>query len=95
MFNPPQKLKFKKLHKIKRNHRSIERRSNLLKFGVFGLQAAEYGKLTAKQIEAVRVLLRRGFKKQGNIKINVFPGISLTKKPVSARMGKGKGKPNK
>jgi ribosomal protein L16/L10AE len=34
------------------------------------------------------------FSKPAEIKINVFPGMSLTKKPVSARMGKGKGKPN-
>jgi ribosomal protein L16/L10AE len=30
-----------------------------------------------------------------HLKINIVPYVHLTKKPISARMGKGKGKPIK
>jgi large subunit ribosomal protein L16 len=95
MFNQPQKLKFKKCFKTKRKHYSLERSSNMPKFGGLALQAINYGQFSAVQIEAIRRILRRGVKKLGNIKINTFPSSVLTKKPVSARMGKGKGKVHK
>lgn len=92
MLAGPLNLKFKKFH-CKRyipNHK--DNRSFNLKFGLIGLKCVEYGKITARQLEAVRRVIRRGISKIGQIKINTFPSYSITKKAISARMGKGKGK---
>jgi len=93
MFVGPSNLRFKRYHKKKVNFHSAEGSFFCNKFGVLGLQSREGGYLNAKQIEAVRRALRRGLKdKYVRIKINVYPQFSRTKKPVSSRMGKGKGK---
>jgi large subunit ribosomal protein L16 len=93
MFSAPENLKFKKFHKIKLSYSAVEQRLFCPKFGDYGLQAISAGRLNAKQIEAGRRVVRRFSKKRAFLKINVFPFVSITKKPTSARMGKGKGKP--
>ena len=62
-------------------------------FGEFGLQAAECGWITARQMEAARIAMTRYVKRGGKIWIRVFPHKSVTKKPAETRMGKGKGAP--
>jgi len=62
-------------------------------FGEFGLQAAECGWITARQIEAARIAMTRHVKRGGKIWIRVFPHKAVTKKPAETRMGKGKGAP--
>lgn len=94
MFSAPSNLKYKKFHKLKLRFKSIEQKFGCLKFGDYGLLSKNHGKLTAKQIEAGRRVISRFTKKKATLKIDVFPFVSLTKKPVSARMGKGKGKPS-
>ncbi len=93
MFAAPRNLKFKKFHKIKLTNLQTDNRFFCPKFGDYGLQALSFGKLTAKQLEAGRLVVRRFSKKKAFLKINVFPFLSITRKPTSARMGKGKGKP--
>jgi large subunit ribosomal protein L16 len=68
-------------------------RGGSISFGDFGLQAAECGWLTARQIEAARIAMTRYVKRGGKIWIRVFPHKSVTKKPAETRMGKGKGAP--
>lgn len=92
MFSAPENLKFKKFHKIKLRRRVKETRFFCPKFGDYGLQAVTSGKVTAAQLEAGRLVVRRFSKKQAFLRINVFPYAAVTKKPTSARMGKGKGK---
>jgi large subunit ribosomal protein L16 len=92
MFEAPQNLKFRRFHKIKIAKSAKELSLFCPKFGDYGLQATTFGKLTASQIEAGRLVIRRFSKKQAFLKINVFPYSAFTKKPTSARMGKGKGK---
>ena len=88
----PSKLKFKKLHKINFVYSKIQdNKTFMLNFGLLGIQALQYGRLTYKQIEACRRTIRRGLKKTGNIWINVFTYVPITKKPIASRMGKGKG----
>jgi len=71
------------------------------------LFAKESAFITRKLNEASRLLfirprgktrrLRRKLKDlriNNQIKLNVFPSISITKKPIHTRMGKGKGKPS-
>ena len=43
------------------------------------------------QIEAIRRFLRRFLKKKAVLFINIFPNISITKKPNDIRQGRGKG----
>lgn len=92
MVSVPQNLKFKKFHKIKLKRSAKESRFFCPKFGDYGLQALSSGRLTAKQLEAGRLVIRRFSKKQAFLRINVSPYAAITKKPTSARMGKGKGK---
>lgn len=93
MFIGPKKLKFKKYHKQKLNYLRCEKSGFVNKFGLIGIQACENKRLTTYQLEAVRRAIRRGLRdKEMKIKINVFPFFGRTKKPVSSRMGKGKGK---
>jgi len=68
-------------------------RGSSVAFGDYGLQAAECGWLTARQIEAARIAMTRHVKRGGRIWIRVFPHKPVTKKPAETRMGKGKGAP--
>ena len=68
-------------------------RGSSISFGDYGLQAAECGWVSARQIEAARVAMTRYVKRGGKIWIRVFPHKSITKKPAETRMGKGKGAP--
>ena len=90
----PQNLKFKKYFKssiILNYYRS----SFKVKFGTFGLQCASRHNLSFSQIEAARKAVRRLVRKSGYIWIRGFPYAPLTKKPLSVRMGKGKGPVNR
>jgi len=68
-------------------------RGSHITFGEYGLQAAECGWITARQIEAARVAMTRHVKRGGKIWIRVYPQKSITRKPAETRMGKGKGAP--
>ena len=62
-------------------------------FGEYGLMAMEGAWITDRQIEAARVAMTRYMKRGGKVWINIFPHLSLTKKPLETRQGKGKGEP--
>ena len=68
-------------------------RGSTVTFGDFGLKALEPCWLTARQIEAARIAMRRFIKRGGKVWIRVFPDKPITKKPQEVRMGKGKGAP--
>lgn len=88
----PSRLKFKKNHKASKSFFSLLERKHFYPFkGDFALQCVQPGHLTFKQIEAGRRAIRRTLKKEGNVKVCVFTGRSVTKKPIASRMGKGKG----
>jgi large subunit ribosomal protein L16 len=55
--------------------------------------AQEGAWITAQQIEAARIAMTRYMKRGGKVWINIFPNLSLTKKPLETRQGKGKGNP--
>ena len=86
----PNQRKFKKNNKG-RNNSKLELKANNLKFGTHGLQALEKGRITARQIEAVRRSLTNFTKRKGKIWIRIFPDFPITGKPSEVRMGKGKG----
>lgn len=87
----PKRLKYRKTHKGRR--KGFATRGNYVAFGDFGLQAAEDGALTARQIEASRIAISRSVKRGGKLWVRVFPHKPVTRKPAEVRMGSGKGNP--
>lgn len=87
----PKRVKWRKQAKGKNRGRAIAGSGGALFFGEFGLQAAECGRITAKQLEAARVAMTRHVKRGGNIWVRIFPHKPVTKKPAETRMGSGKG----
>ena len=85
----PKKTKYRKQQTGKM--RGMASRGTKLNFGDFGLQAAECGWLTTRQIEAARIAMTRFIKRTGRIWIRIFPDKPITKKAAETRMGKGKG----
>lgn len=87
----PKKTKYRKVQKGNLKGRSKGART--VGFGDYGLQAIDPVRLTAQQIEAMRVCVSRGLPKGGALFLRVFPDKPVTKKPAETRMGKGKGNP--
>lgn len=56
-----------------------------------GLVSLEPARLTAGQIAAAELAIKRKIKKEGTLYTRVFPHMPVTKKPLEVRMGKGKG----
>lgn len=88
----PKKTKFKKQQKGK-NFKIVNQvfELNKLNFGCIALKSISVGRLTAKQIEAMRQSINKIIKKFGRLIINIFPDTPISKKPIEVRMGKGKG----
>ena len=85
----PKRTKYRKPHRI--YHEGKSKGNTSLHFGEYGLMAKEGAWITARQIEAARVAMTRYMKRGGKVWINIFPHLSLTKKPLETRQGKGKG----
>jgi len=66
-------------------------RGTFVSFGSYGLKAMACSWITAKQIEAVRKVVIRQFKKGGKLWIRIFPDKPITSKGVEFHMGHGKG----
>lgn len=89
MFLKPNRTKYKKIKKGKL--KKLEFKANKLRFGTVGLKAVNSAVISARQIEASRQAISRKIKKRGKIWIRIFPDLPITAKPISSRMGKGKG----
>ena len=87
----PKRTKHRKTFRIRYDGRA--RGNTELHFGSYGLMAKEGVWITANQIEAARVAMTRFMKRGGKVWVNIFPQLSLTKKPLETRQGKGKGEP--
>jgi large subunit ribosomal protein L16 len=85
----PKRTKYRKMQKG--NNRGIAQRGSDVSFGDYGMQCAEPGRLTSRQIEAARMAITRHVKRVGKLWIRVFPDRPVTKKPLEVRMGGGKG----
>lgn len=85
----PKKIKFRRHHRG--NRRGMASRGSHVAFGTFGLKAMEPGWITARQIEASRIVISRIVRKVGKMWIRIFPDKPITAKPAETRMGKGKG----
>ena len=87
----PKKTKYRKIQKGKIRGRAKGGRT--LIFGDYGLVAVEPGRISARQIESIRITMGRKMKKVGRLFLRIFPDRPITKKPAETRMGKGKGAP--
>ena len=85
----PKRVKYRRPHSLKYEGKS--KAGNEVSFGEFGLQATSGNYITARQIEAARVVLSRYTKRGGQVWIRIFPQMAKTKKPAEVRMGSGKG----
>jgi len=86
-------------HKKQQKGRSFRRISKKINFfrlhsGVIGLKAISCGRITSSEVKTLRQLIQKFLKKQGRLRINIFPNTPITKKPLEVRMGKGKGSIN-
>ena len=87
----PKRTKHRKTFRLK--YEGKAKGNTELHFGKYGLMAKEGAWVTANQIEAARVEMTRYMKRGGKVWVNIFPNLSLTKKPLETRQGKGKGEP--
>ena len=85
----PKRTKYRRPHRL--HYDGVSRGNTELHFGDYGLMAMEGDWITQNQIEAARVAMNRYMKRGGKVWINIFPHLSLTKKPLETRQGKGKG----
>lgn len=88
----PKRTKYRRPHRLRYDGKA--KGNTELHFGEYGLMAMEGAWITQNQIEASRVAMNRFMKRGGKIWINIFPHLSLTKKPLETRQGKGKGAPD-
>ena len=87
----PKRTKHRKT--FRRKYEGKAKGNTTLHFGEYGLMAKEGAWITAQQIEAARIAMTRYMQRGGKVWINIFPNLSLTKKPLETRQGKGKGNP--
>ena len=87
----PKRTKHRKTFRIRYDGKA--KGNTELHFGSYGLMAKEGAWITSNQIEAARIAMTRYMKRGGKVWINIFPNLSLTKKPLETRQGKGKGNP--
>ena len=88
----PKKIKYRRPHRVK--YEGLAKGHRQLNFGTYGLQALGGAWVTARQIEAARVAITREMKRGGKLWINIFPHLSISRKPQEVRMGSGKGVPS-
>ena len=87
----PKRVKRRRQHRIKVCGKA--HKGNKVAYGEFGLVAEEGSRITSRQIEAARIAMTRYIKRGGRVWITIFPDRPLTKHPLGARMGSGKGAP--
>lgn len=85
----PKQRKFRK--DFKGRNRGVATTGNQVSFGDYGMKSLNYGRITARQLEAARRAITRHIKRGGKLVIRIFPDKPISKKPLEVRQGKGKG----
>ena len=85
----PKRVKYRKTQRGR--IRGNATRGNYVAFGDFGIMALEPHWITARQIEAARIVLSRFLGNDGRYWCRIFPHKSVTATAAETRMGKGKG----
>lgn len=89
MLRKPKRTTFRKRFKGPTVGRGVQHAR--LVNGDLGLRSRDYGRLTARQLEATRRAIRHHRNRVGKVWRTVFPDQPVTKKPREVRMGGGKG----
>ncbi|MDR2557335.1 MAG: 50S ribosomal protein L16 [Mycoplasmataceae bacterium] len=87
----PKRVKHRKQHRTSYDGKA--KGNKFVAFGDYGLMATTGNWITAKQIEAARVVLAKCLEKTGKMWVRIFPQLPITRKPLEVRMGSGKGNP--
>ena len=87
----PKKSKYLKSFSNKKITNNYIKNKNIFRFSKIGLIAKQAGFIPNYQIEAIRLFLRRLFKKHAQFFFRIFPNQPITKKPSEVRLGRGKG----
>jgi len=88
MFKRPKQVNYRKQAKLGIPKSYVQ---PLLRYGQWGRYATEYGRVTARQLEAARRVIRFRMSRQGKLWIPRFPHRPYTAKPTEVRMGGGAG----
>ena len=88
----PRRTKYRRPHRV--SYEGKAKGKNEILNGDYALVALEGAWITNRQIEAARIAMTRHMRRLGKVWINIFPHLSLTKKPLEVRMGSGKGAPD-
>lgn len=91
MKRDPKNWKYKRCFKITNKIKSLEPCMSFLGFATYGIVVEADTFLDYTQLFTLYRLLKKKLKKKRTFKINFSCILPYTKKPVSARMGKGKG----
>ena len=89
----PKRTRYRKYQKGKKKLQKVPKSSDTLQFGRYGLKSKTNGHLHSTTIEAVRRVMTRKLKRNGQIWVRIFPDRAASQKPLATRMGKGKGAP--
>ena len=87
----PSKVKFRKMHRLRRGHLQVSTTKLAVSFGRYGLKAMTGGLISGRQIEAARRAMTRFIKRGGKIWIRIFPDMPVTSHGNEQPMGGGKG----
>ncbi len=87
----PKRVKHRKQHRGRMTGMALT--GSTVSFGQYGIKALEPCWVTARQIEACRIVISREIRKNGKMWTRIFPDKPVTQKPAETRMGKGKGTP--
>ena len=85
----PERVKYRIQHRGRMRGKAY--RGSTVSFGDYGIKALEPHRVTARQIEACRLVITQRVSKTGRFWIRIFPDKPVTKKPAEVRMGSGKG----
>ncbi|HFL8819390.1 MAG TPA: 50S ribosomal protein L16 [Candidatus Azoamicus sp. OHIO2] len=86
----PGRTKYRKQQKNIHN-KTLATKGIDLAFGEYGLKTLNNARISARQIEASRIVISKHLKRGGKMWIRIFPDRPITKKPIEVRQGKGKG----
>lgn len=86
----PKKFIYGRIFRVKLKKEKISVSNVNISFYNFGIKALEIGKLQVFHIKAIMKTIKKFFKKELNLRLNVSFVIPVTKKPLESRMGKGK-----
>ena len=88
----PSRTKYRKVRKG-RIRGGVATVLNELAYGSYGLVSTSSNRVNSRQIEAARQAMTRYVKRGAQIWIRIFPHTPVTRKPLDAKMGSGKGNP--